>query len=141
MDADGMDADGFDFRSSSPRARPLKVVAAALDPEHEPGIAAEGEGYPVLLKLSRVLDPEEARLILERNPFLHATAGSRKLIAMDTSVETLLEQKDRLQLLLAEVEADALALLARRRSEEHRAAEQRAAELRRRNDVLGEIDW
>lgn len=136
-----MDTEGFDFRSSSPRARPLKVVAAALDPEHEQGITGEGGGYPVLLKLSRVLDPDEARMILERNPFLHASAGSRKLIAMDTSVETLLEQKDRLQLLLAEVEADALTLQARRRSEEHREAEQRAAELRRRNDVLGEIDW
>lgn len=132
---------GFDFRSSSPRARPLKVVAAALDPEHEPALVRAGEGYPVLLKLSRVLDPEEARLILERNPFLHASAGSRKLIAMDTSVETLLEQKDRLQLLLAEVEADALAEQARRRTEEHRAAERRVAELRRRNEVLGEIEW
>lgn len=141
MDAEGTDAEGIDFRSSSPRARPLKVVAAALDPDHEPGVTREGEGYPVLLKLSRVLDPDEARLILERNPFLHAAAGSRKLIAMDTSVETLLEQKDRLQMLLAEVEADALALQARRRTEEHRAAERRAAELRRRNDVLGEIDW
>lgn len=140
-----MDAEGIDFRSSSPRARPLKVVAAALDPEHEPGNdpggTREGEGYPVLLKLSRVLDPEEARLILERNPFLHARAGSRKLVAMDTSVETLLEHKDRLQQLLAEVEADALALQARRRADQHRAAVHRAAELRRRNDLLGEIDW
>jgi hypothetical protein len=136
-----VDADDVDFRSASPRARPLKVVAAALDPDHEPGTGGDGESYPVLLKLSRVLDPEEARLILERNPFLHASAGSRKLIAMDTSVETLREQKDRLQLLLAEVEADALAEQARRRSEEHRAAEQRLAELRRRNDVLGEIEW
>jgi hypothetical protein len=136
-----VDAEGIDFRSSSPRARPLKVVAAALDPEHDPDITREGEGYPVLLKLSRVVDPEEARLILERNPFLHVTAGSRKLIAMDTSVETLREQKDRLQLLLAEVEADALAEQVRRRSEEHRAAEQRLAELRRRNEVLSEIDW
>ena len=136
-----MDVDDFDFRSSSPRARPLKVVAAALDPEHEPDLVKEGQGYPVLLKLSRVLTPEEARLILERNPFLHATAGSRKLIAMDTSVETLAEQKDLLQLLLAEVEADALAEQARQRMEEHRAAEMRAAEFRRRNEVLGEIDW
>lgn len=138
-----MDTDEFDFRSSSPRARPLKVVAAALDPEHDPDAdtQTQGQGYPVLLKLSRVLDPEEARLILERNPFLHATAGSRKLIAMDTSVETLREQKDRLQLLLAEVEADALAEQARRRMEEHRAAELRLAELRRRNEVLGEIEW
>lgn len=138
-----MDAhtDGIDFRSSSPRARPLKVVAAALDPEHEPEPGREGQGYPVLLKLSRVLDPEEARLILERNPFLHATAGSRKLIAMDTSVETLREQKDRLQLLLAEVEADALAEQARRRMEEHLEAELRSTELRRRNEVLGEIEW
>ena len=95
----------------------------------------------MLLKLSRVLDPEEARLILDRNPFLHAAAGSRKLIAMDTTVETVREQKDRLQLLLAEVEADALAEQARQRLEEHRAAELRLAELRRRNDVLGEIDW
>ena len=31
-----MDTDAFDFRSASPRARPLKVVAAALDPEHDP---------------------------------------------------------------------------------------------------------
>lgn len=140
-----MDAEGIDFRSSSPRARPLKVVAAALEPEHEPGPnpgeTREGGGYPVLLKLSRVLDPEEARLILERNPFLHARAGSRKLVAMDTSVETLLEHKDRLQQLLAEVEADALALQARRRADQHRAAMDRAAELRRRNDLLGEIDW
>lgn len=136
-----MDADPFDFRSSSPRARPLKVVAAALDPDHDPEIDREGGGYPVLLKLSRVLDPEEARLILERNPFLHASAGSRKLIAMDTSVETVSEQKDRLQLLLAEVEADALAEQARRRMEEHREAELRVTELRRRNEVLGEIDW
>lgn len=136
-----MDTDGFDFRSSSPRARPLKVVAAALDPQHEADIAEGGQGYPVLLKLSRVLDPEEARLILERNPFLHAAAGSRKLVAMDTSVETLLEQKDRLQLLLAEVEADALAEQARRRMEEHLEAELRMAELRRRNEVLGEIEW
>ncbi|UVE95180.1 hypothetical protein [Dietzia sp. B32] len=134
-----METDGFDFRSSSPRARPLKVVAAALDPEHDPD--RQGQGYPVLLKLSRVLDPEEARLILERNPFLHATAGSRKLIAMDTSVETLREQKDRLQLLLAEVEADALAEQARQRMEEHRAAELRVEELRRRNEILGEIEW
>lgn len=136
-----MDADEIDFRSSSPRARPLKVVAAALDPDHDPRIDRDGQGYPVLLKLSRVLDPEEARLILDRNPFLHATAGSRKLIAMDTTVETVREQKDRLQLLLAEVEADALAEQARQRLEEHRAAELRLAELRRRNDVLGEIDW
>lgn len=136
-----MDAEQFDFRSSSPRARPLKVVAAALDPDHAPELDKDGRGYPVLLKLSRVLDPEEARLILDRNPFLHATAGSRKLIAMDTSVETVREQKDRLQLLLAEVEADALAEQARRRMEEHRAAELRVAELRRRNEVLGEIDW
>ena len=135
------DADGIDFRSSSPRARPLKVVAAALDPEHEQDAAREGQGYPVMLKLSRVLDPEEARLILERNPFLHASAGSRKLIAMDTSVETLREQKDRLQLLLAEVEADALAEQARRRMEKHRETELRATELRRRNEVLGEIEW
>ncbi|HJC60818.1 MAG TPA: hypothetical protein H9755_10930 [Candidatus Dietzia intestinigallinarum] len=136
-----MDAEQFDFRSSSPRARPLKVVAAALDPDHDPELDKDGRGYPVLLKLSRVLDPEEARLILDRNPFLHATAGSRKLIAMDTSVETVREQKDRLQLLLAEVEADALAEQARRRMEEHRAAELRVAELRRRNEILGEIDW
>ena len=136
-----MDAEQFDFRSSSPRARPLKVVAAALDPDHDPELDKDGRGYPVLLKLSRVLDPEEARLILDRNPFLHATAGSRKLIAMDTSVETVREQKDRLQLLLAEVEADALAEQARRRMEEHLAAELRVAELRRRNEVLGEIDW
>ena len=136
-----MDAEQFDFRSSSPRARPLKVVAAALDPDHDPELDKDGRGYPVLLKLSRVLDPEEARLILDRNPFLHATAGSRKLIAMDTSVETVRGQKDRLQLLLAEVEADALAEQARRRVEEHRAAELRVAELRRRNEVLGEIDW
>ena len=72
-----MDAEQFDFRSSSPRARPLKVVAAALDPDHDPELDKDGRGYPVLLKLSRVLDPEEARLILDRNPFLHATAGSR----------------------------------------------------------------
>lgn len=136
-----MDMDHIDFRSSSPRARPLKVVAAALDPEHEPETDREGEGYPVLLKLSRVLDPLEARLILERNPFLHASAGSRKLVAMDTSVETLREQKDRLQLLLAEVEADALAEQAQRRMEEHRAAELRVAELRRRNEILAEIEW
>ena len=136
-----MDTEQFDFRSSSPRARPLKVVAAALDPDHDPELDKDGRGYPVLLKLSRVLDPEEARLILDRNPFLHATAGSRKLIAMDTSVETVREQKDRLQLLLAEVEADALAEQARRRMEEHRAAELRVAELRRRNEILGEIDW
>lgn len=136
-----MDADDFDFPSSSPRARPLKVVAAALDPDHDPEIDTGGRGYPVLLKLSRVLDSEEARLILERNPFLHASAGSRKLIAMDTSVETVKEQKDRLQLLLAEVEADALAEQARRRMEEHRAAELRVAELRRRTEVLGEIEW
>lgn len=136
-----MDADEIDFRSASPRARPLKVVAAALDPDHDPEIDREGQGYPVLLKLSRVLDPEEARLILDRNPFLHASAGSRKLIAMDTTVETVREQKERLQLLLAEVEADALAEQARRRLEEHRAAELRVAELRRRNDVLGDIDW
>ena len=136
-----MDAEQFDFRSSSPRACPLKVVAAALDPDHDPELDKDGRGYPVLLKLSRVLDPEEARLILDRNPFLHATAGSRKLIAMDTSVETVREQKDRLQLLLAEVEADALAEQARRRMEEHRAAELRVAELRRRNEILGEIDW
>lgn len=136
-----MNADEIDFRSSSPRARPLKVVAAALDPEHEPQTDRQGQSYPVLLKLSRVLDPEEARLILERNPFLHAAAGSRKLIAMDTSVETLREQKDRLQLLLAEVEADALAEQARQRMEEHREAELRVAELRRRNEVLGEIEW
>ena len=136
-----MGTEQFDFRSSSPRARPLKVVAAALDPDHDPELDKDGRGYPVLLKLSRVLDPEEARLILDRNPFLHATAGSRKLIAMDTSVETVREQKDRLQLLLAEVEADALAEQARRRMEEHRAAELRVAELRRRNEVLGEIDW
>lgn len=136
-----MNADKIDFRSSSPRARPLKVVAAALDPEHEPQTDRQGQSYPVLLKLSRVLDPEEARLILERNPFLHAAAGSRKLIAMDTSVETLREQKDRLQLLLAEVEADALAEQARQRMEEHREAELRVAELRRRNEVLGEIEW
>ena len=136
-----MDTEQFDFRSSSPRARPLKVVAAALDPDHDPELDKDGRGYPVLLKLSRVLDPEEARLILDRNPFLHATAGSRKLIAMDTSVETVREQKDRLQLLLAEVEADALAEQARRRMEEHHAAELRGAELRRRNEVLGEIDW
>ena len=135
------DADGIDFRSSSPRARPLKVVAAAVDPDQEQDTAREGQGYPVLLKLSRVLDPEEARLILERNPFLHATAGSRKLIAMDTSVETLREQKDRLQLLLAEVEADALAEQARRRMQEHLETEMRATELRRRNEVLGEIEW
>ena len=89
-----MDTEQFDFRSSSPRARPLKVVAAALDPDHDPELDKDGRGYPVLLKLSRVLDPEEARLILDRNPFLHATAGSRKLIAMDTSVETVREQKD-----------------------------------------------
>ncbi|MFI8694047.1 hypothetical protein [Dietzia maris] len=138
-----MDTDEFDFRSSSPRARPLKVVAAALDPGHDPETdrQGQGQGYPVLLKLSRVLAPEEARLILERNPFLHAVAGSRRLIAMDTSVETLREQKDRLQLLLAEVEADALAEQARMRMEEHRAAELRLAELRRRNEVLGEIEW
>lgn len=136
-----MDTDGIDFRSSSPRARPLKVVAAALDPEHGADVDHGDQGYPVLLKLSRVLDPEEARLILERNPFLHAAAGSRKLIAMDTSVETLREQKDRLQLLLAEVEADALAEQARRRMEEHLEAELRVAELRRRNEVLGEIEW
>lgn len=136
-----MDLDGIEFRSSSPRARPLKVVAAALDPDHDPETDREGEGYPVLLKLSRVLDPLEARLILERNPFLHASGGSRKLVAMDTSVETLREQKDRLQLLLAEVEADALAEHARRRTEEQRAAELRVAELRRRNQVLGEIEW
>lgn len=136
-----MDTDEFDFRSSSPRARPLKVVAAALDPEHDPETDRQGQGYPVLLKLSRVLAPEEARLILERNPFLHAVAGSRKLIAMDTSVETLREQKDRLQLLLADVEADALAEQTRMRMAEHRAAELRLAELRRRNEVLGEIDW
>lgn len=135
------DTNGIDFRSSSPRARPLKVVAAALDPEHEPDAGREGQGYPVLLKLSRVLDPEEARLILERNPFLHASAGSRKLIAMDTSVETLREQKDRLQLLLAEVEADALAEQVRRRREEHLEAELRVIELQRRNEVLGEIEW
>lgn len=136
-----MNADEIDFRSSSPRARPLKVVAAALDPEHEPQTGRQGQSYPVLLKLSRVLDPEEARLILERNPFLHAAAGSRKLIAMDTSVETLREQKDRLQLLLAEVEADALAEQARQRMEQHREAELRVAELQRRNEVLGEIEW
>lgn len=136
-----MDTDGVDFRSSSPRARPLKVVAAALDPDHVPEPDRQGQGYPVMLKLSRVLDPEEARLILERNPFLHATAGSRKLVAMDTSVETLREQKDRLQLLLAEVEADALAEQARQRVEEHRAAELRVAELRRRTEILGEIEW
>ncbi|KAA0917212.1 hypothetical protein [Dietzia sp. ANT_WB102] len=136
-----MDTDGVDFRSSSPRARPLKVVAAALDPDHVPEPDRQGQGYPVMLKLSRVLDPEEARLILERNPFLHATAGSRKLVAMDTSVETLREQKDRLQLLLAEVEADALAEQARQRVEEHRAAELRVAEMRRRTEILGEIEW
>ena len=136
-----MDAEPFDFRSSSPRARPLKVVAAALDPQHDPQADRQGQGYPVLLKLSRVLDPEEARLILERNPFLHAAAGSRKLIAMDTSVETLREQKDRLQLLLAEVEADALAEQARQRMEEHRAAELRVAEQQCRNEVMGEIEW
>ena len=136
-----MDTDDIDFPSSSPRARPLKVVAAALDPEHGTEPAGDGQGYPVMLKLSRVLSPEEARLILERNPFLHATAGSRRLVAMDTSVETLAEQKDRLQLLLAEVEADALAEQARRRQEEDRAAETRAAELRRRNEILGGIDW
>lgn len=136
-----MDVEGFDFRSSSPRARPLKVVAAALDSDEDPGFIREGEGYRVLLKLSRVLDPEEARLLLERNPFLHATAGSRKLIAMDTTVETLREQKDQLQRLLSGVEADALAERVRRRSEEQRAAEQRVAEMQRRNEVLGEIEW
>ena len=59
-----MDTDEFDFRSSSPRARPLKVVAAALDPGHDPETdrQGQGQGYPVLLKLSRVLAPEEARL-------------------------------------------------------------------------------
>lgn len=135
------DADSVDFRSSSPRARPLKVVAAALDPEHGPDPAEPDLGYPVMLKLSRVLDPDEARMLGERNPFLRATSGSRKLIAMDTSVETIREEKDLIQLLLAEVEADALAEEARRRAEEHRAAELRVAELRRRNDVLAAIDW
>lgn len=136
-----MDVEEFDFRSSSPRARPLKVVAAALDADEDQAFIREGEGYRVLLKLSRVLDPEEARLLLERNPFLHATAGSRKLTAMDTTVETLREQKDQLQQLLSGVEADALAERIRHRSEEQRAAEQRVAELRRRNEVLGEIEW
>lgn len=136
-----MDADENDFRSSSPRARPLKIVGAGLDPEHDPEIDRDGRGYPVWLKLSRVLDPEEARMILERNPFLHATAGSRKLVAMDTSVETVREQKEQLQKLLADIESDALAEQTRRRREEHRAAEERVAELRRRNGVLGDIDW
>lgn len=136
-----MDANEIDFRSTSPRARPLKIVAAGLDPDHGPEITRDGQGYPVWFKLSRVLGPEEAQMILERNPFLHATAGSRKLVAMDTSVETVREQKERLQALLADVEADALAEQVRRRAEETRAAEEREAEIHRRNDVLGEIDW
>lgn len=135
------DGDSIDFRSSSPRARPLKVVAAALDPEHGPGADDPELGYPVMLKLSRVLDPDEARMLGERNPFLRASSGSRKLVALDTSVETIRAEKDRIQLLLAEVEADALAEDARRRAEEHRAAELRVAELRRCNEVLGAIDW
>lgn len=134
-------ADGNDFRSTSPRARPLKVVAAALDPDHGPDEDAPEVGYPVLLKLSRVLDPDEATMLCERNPFLRATSGSRRLVALDTSVETIRAEKDGLQLLLAEVEADALAEEARRRTEEHRVAERRVAELRRRNEVLNTIDW
>ena len=136
-----MDADEIDFRSASPRARPLKVVAAALDPEHGPEVGVNGQGYPVWLKLSRVLDPEEAHMIVERNPFLHATAGSRKLVALDTTVETVREEKDRLQALLADVEADAMAERVRQRAEETRAAEERETEILRRKGVLGEIDW
>lgn len=139
MHPDG--ADGNDFRSASPRARQLKVVAAALDADYFPEEGAPGTGYPVMLKLSRVLDPDEARMISERNPFLRATSGSRKLIAVDTSVETVRDEKDQIQLLLAEIEADALAEEARRRAEEHLAAQRRVAELRRRNGVLSDIDW
>lgn len=135
------EADGNDFRSTSPRSRQLKVVAAALDPGHLPAEGTPGLGYPVILKLSRVLDPDEARMVSERNPFLRATSGSRKLIAVDTSVETVRDEKDQIQLLLAEIEADALAEEARRRDEEHRAAQRRVAELRRRNNVLSDIDW
>lgn len=134
-------AHGNDFRSSSPRARPLQVVAAALDPDHCPQTETPEVGYPVMLKLSRVLDPDEARILSERNPFIQATSGSRKLIALDTSVETIRAEKERIQLLLAEVEADALAEEVRRRDEEHRAAKRRVAELRRCNEVLSDIDW
>ena len=109
------DANAIDFRSSSPRSRPLKVVAAALDPDVGPPEHKPDVGYPVMLKLSRVLDPDEARMVCERNPFLRATSGSRKLVALDTSVETIRAERDRIQLLLAEVESDALAEEARRR--------------------------
>ncbi len=135
------DANAIDFRSSSPRSRPLKVVAAALDPDVGPPEHTPDVGYPVMLKLSRVLDPDEARMVCERNPFLRATSGSRKLVALDTSVETIRAERDRIQLLLAEVESDALAEEARRREEEHRIAERRVAELRRRNEVLSDIEW
>lgn len=130
-----------DFRSSSPRARPLKVVAAAVDREHVPDQESPEIGYPVMLKLSRVLDPDEAQMLSERNPFIRATAGSRKLVALDTSVETIREEKDRIQLLLAEVEADTLADEAKRRHEELLEAERRVTELRRCNEVLSDIDW
>ena len=80
-------------------------------------------------------------MIVERNPFLHATAGSRKLVALDTTVETVREEKDRLQALLADVEADAMAERVRQRAEETRAAEERETEILRRKGVLGEIDW
>ena len=56
-----MDTDAFDFRSASPRARPLKVVAAALDPEHDPEADREGQGYPVLLKASAGRRPARSR--------------------------------------------------------------------------------
>src|SRR5699024_12637634 len=103
------DANASDVRRSSPRSRPLKVVAAALDPDVGPPEHTPDVGYPVMLKLSRVLDPDEARMVCERNPFLRATSGSRKLVALDTSVETLRPHRDRIQLLLAEGESDALA--------------------------------
>lgn len=126
--------------SPMPHSRRLRVVAAALEQEDAPA-GTGGHGYTVMLKLSRVLDVDEARLISERNPFLHGTAGSRKLLAVDTTVETVREEKDMIQMLLAEVEADALAEVAHRRAEERRALERSAAEVRRRNEVLGEIDW
>ncbi|MDO5503940.1 MAG: hypothetical protein Q4G67_12265, partial [Actinomycetia bacterium] len=60
----------------TPHSRALKVVASALEPEADTDTGSGRDpdiGYTVLLKLSRVIDVEEARLISERNPFLHAT--------------------------------------------------------------------
>lgn len=127
--------------SPTPHSRRLRVVAAALDQDATPAPGAPSTGYTVMLKLSRVLDVTEARLLSERNPFLHATAGSRKLLAVDTTVETIREESHMIQLLLAEVESDALAEEARRREDRRREAERIAAEQRRRNEVLGAIEW